>query len=39
MSAADPENPPLDETLSSGRGFDGAWVMSGSTRCACPPDA
>jgi ADP-ribose pyrophosphatase len=26
MSDADPENPPLDETLSSGRGFDGAWV-------------
>ena len=26
MSDADPENPPLDETLSSRRGFDGAWV-------------
>ncbi len=26
MSDADPENPPLDETLSSQRGFDGAWV-------------
>ena len=26
MSDADRENPPLDETLSSRRGFDGAWV-------------
>jgi ADP-ribose pyrophosphatase len=26
MSDADLENPPLDETLSSRRGFDGAWV-------------
>src|SRR5215204_3728382 len=26
MSDADPENPPLDETLSSRRGFDGKWV-------------
>ena len=26
MSDADPENPPLGETLSSRRGFDGAWV-------------
>ena len=26
MSDAGPENPPLDETLSSRRGFDGAWV-------------
>jgi ADP-ribose pyrophosphatase len=26
MSDADPENPPLSETLSSQRGFDGAWV-------------
>jgi ADP-ribose pyrophosphatase len=26
MSDADAENPPLDETLSSRRGFDGAWV-------------
>ena len=26
MSDADPENPPLDETLASQMGFDGAWV-------------
>lgn len=26
MSDADPESPPLGETLSSRRGFDGAWV-------------
>ena len=26
MSDADPENPPFGETLSSRRGFDGAWV-------------
>ena len=26
MPASDPENPPLGETLSSRRGFDGAWV-------------
>jgi ADP-ribose pyrophosphatase len=26
MSDTDPEDPPLDETLSSRRGFDGAWV-------------
>ena len=26
MYARDPENPPLGETLSSRRGFDGAWV-------------
>ena len=26
MPASDPENPPLGETLSSHRGFDGAWV-------------
>ena len=26
MSEADPENPPLDETLSSRSGFDGAWL-------------
>jgi ADP-ribose pyrophosphatase len=26
MPTSDPENPPLDETLSSRRGFDGAWV-------------
>jgi ADP-ribose pyrophosphatase len=26
MPGSDPENPPLGETLSSRRGFDGAWV-------------
>src|SRR5215213_3834306 len=26
MSETDPENPPFGETLSSRRGFDGAWV-------------